>query len=188
MKLTFDDVLFNDIVENCLVSAGKLGKKLLASVDWRSCDYDLLEIAGVSVYPSDRYDQHVIPHNGGSGTFESPDNYAAMATRIKENGLSLVTRDFVLEKPHRLMPFGRSISMEDGIYYFYDSALDDEDQLMKVIRLARSWTFLGITCAAMDLEKVRSGKTEALIDAVHSLFLPAYAGDTFVEVSACMAN
>ena len=182
MELPYSRVLWEEVVEDCLLSAGRLGQALLAQWDWERCTYELLQIAGVSEYPS-RYRNHVVPHLGGPGTFETPDNHVVLADRIRVSGASLVTRDFALDTSHRLMPEDRSAVLDDGVYYFYNGDVDHRDHLLRVIALARSWTFLGMTCAAQDLDALASGEVAGRIAHIRSLILPVYSGDTFIEVA-----
>ena len=94
MKLVYSNLLREEAIEDCLLSAGRSGATLLANWNWDCCTYELLQIAGVSEYPS-RYRNHVVPHMGGPGTFETPDNHAVLADRIRASDASLVTRDFL---------------------------------------------------------------------------------------------
>jgi len=182
MKLNFSDELLGEVVEECLLSAGALGHELLSCIDWKNCNFNLLEIPEIRTYPDRRYEAHVLRHTMGAGTFEAPDNSLELAQKIRQQGASLITREFALDKPHKLMPSDRSFVTSDGVYYFYDGASDDEDQLLRVIRLARSWTFLGLTCTSSDVGCLPSQGVAEWLVRIKSLILPIYAGDTFIEI------
>lgn len=180
MNISFTNALYQQVIEDCLSSAGELGKLLLREVDWNRCVYELLDVPGIKDSSTTNYAAHIVPHRGGPGAFRSPDNCEALASNLVDRQLSMLARDFALDRAHRLMPPNRVFSDGEAVYYLYDCGTDSFNHLLRVIRLASSWTFFGMAIAQRGISDVDMCDLQSLKKLLAALVFSAHGGDTYV--------
>lgn len=181
-KLAFDDLVCDQVVRDCLESAGAIGRYLLENIDWPNCEFAVLEIDGIERYPTDDFSHHIVAQSPASGVSKTPDNIDRLVQHVASTKNCLVTREFALDRPHRLIPADRVLRRGDGLFYGYLSEVDTAEQLREIVRLAQSWTFFAMEMSRPTMERFETMSPDELVGGTSALYFQAYAGDSYVEV------